>query len=643
MQNYYSMNTKYLFFYICFTICAFQCSYAQKNKYNDEQKKILKQLILKYPNNKEICINANTEFSFYSKDQQLNVKETTNEELITTSYSNGFIKQLYYDDNSSISNFKLRKNGFDMYIEPKHADAIEASTFYNDLKVMSVETNFTDKGQNFSYSYNKTFNDSKYFTCIYFNDHYPIIDKEIIIKIPKWLNLEIIEMNFDKCNITKSETETKKEKIIKYKASSLAPIIYENYFPGTAKSYAHLIILTKSFTKKDVDYKLIATTKDLYQWYHSLTTSIENESEKLEPIVNKLISNCNTDVEKVSKLFYWVQDNIRYLAFENGIMGFKPEGAYKVYYNKYGDCKGMANLLKTMLIIAKIDARLCWIGTNILPYNYSIPSLIVDNHMICAVNLKDERLFLDPTEKYIAIRKYANRIQDKQVMIENNENFILDTIPKMNEDNELCVKSYICEFNDDKLKVEAKAILNGETKTNLIINYYSTNNANKEKQLKEKIINYNKNIQIDYFKHANIDDREKQLEIVYNFMISNKTIKKDSLLYVNIEFDKDLVDIKIDSTRINDLEFDYRLYNITNTKLNIPNSYTITYLPANVYIENDKYLFKLEYKLKDNILEYNKEIKFKDITINKKDFINWNTDITTLNKFYNDHIILKKR
>ena len=63
-------------------------------------------------------------------------------------------------------------------------------------------------------------------------------------------------------------------------------------------------------------------------------------------------------------MFYWVQDNIRYIAFENGIMGFKPDAAQNVLNKKYGDCKGKANLLKEMLKLAGYDARLTWIGTS---------------------------------------------------------------------------------------------------------------------------------------------------------------------------------------------------------------------------------------------------------------------------------------
>ena len=44
----------------------------------------------------------------------------------------------------------------------------------------------------------------------------------------------------------------------------------------------------------------------------------------------------------------------------------------------------MANLLTCMLRSIHLDARRCWIGTKHIAYDYSTPSLSVDNHMICA-------------------------------------------------------------------------------------------------------------------------------------------------------------------------------------------------------------------------------------------------------------------
>jgi hypothetical protein len=71
--------------------------------------------------------------------------------------------------------------------------------------------------------------------------------------------------------------------------------------------------------------------KDLYGWYSTVCSDIGNKPDELKGKVNDLVFNKKTDLEKIESIFYWVQDHIRYIAFENGIMGFKPDAAQNVY------------------------------------------------------------------------------------------------------------------------------------------------------------------------------------------------------------------------------------------------------------------------------------------------------------------------
>ena len=96
----------------------------------------------------------------------------------------------------------------------------------------------------------------------------------------------------------------------------------------------------------------------MYGWYRSLVNSMDNQTADIESTVAELLNNIDDDEEKIKALYYWVQDNIRYIAFEDGIAGFKPDECQNVFNKKFGDCKGMANLLKEMLIVAGFDARL---------------------------------------------------------------------------------------------------------------------------------------------------------------------------------------------------------------------------------------------------------------------------------------------
>ena len=84
----------------------------------------------------------------------------------------------------------------------------------------------------------------------------------------------------------------------------------------------------------------------------------------------------------------------------------------------------MAHLTKELLKALGFDARLCWIGTNHIAYDYSTPSIAVDNHMICALLYQGKTYFLDATENYIGFNEYAERIQSRQVLIEDGDKYI---------------------------------------------------------------------------------------------------------------------------------------------------------------------------------------------------------------------------
>jgi len=256
--------------------------------------------------------------------------------------------------------------------------------------------------------------------------------KTIKIEIPSWLELELKEINFDGYSIKKNITNNIKthSKTYTYTLENLHEKYKEKSSPGPSFLYPHILILAKSFIHDDEKKNIFSSTQDQYNWYKSLVNSLENDNTIIKDKVTSLTAEAKNDEEKIKNIYYWVQDNIRYIAFEDGIAGFKPDEASSVFNKKYGDCKGMANLTKQMLIEAGFDARLTWIGTKRIAYDYSTPNLSVDNHMICTLIKDGKTIFLDGTEKFNVFGEYANRIQGKQALIENGDDYILKTVPE---------------------------------------------------------------------------------------------------------------------------------------------------------------------------------------------------------------------
>ncbi|NJM25488.1 MAG: transglutaminase domain-containing protein [Bacteroidia bacterium] len=159
----------------------------------------------------------------------------------------------------------------------------------------------------------------------------------------------------------------------------------------------HVVVYVKSYNTSTGKKNVLSGLNDLHRWYNSFVANLDNKpSEQMAQIVNDLRSEGDTEIDVVRKIFYWVQDNIQYIAFEDGMRGFIPNSGAFVCEKRYGDCKDMANLIVSMLRVAGIKGYHTWIGTRDLPYKYTeVPTPLVDNHMI-ATYIGDRRAVLFP-------------------------------------------------------------------------------------------------------------------------------------------------------------------------------------------------------------------------------------------------------
>lgn len=74
------------------------------------------------------------------------------------------------------------------------------------------------------------------------------------------------------------------------------------------------------------------------------------------------------------------------MAFEAGISAHQPATPAETIRKRYGDCKAMALLLKTLLKAQGFDARQTDIGTWDVPYSLQEnPSIASIDHAICTV------------------------------------------------------------------------------------------------------------------------------------------------------------------------------------------------------------------------------------------------------------------
>ncbi len=493
----------------------------------------------------------------------------------------------------------------------------------------------------------KTFKNVRYLTSVYFRTNKPIITKRIVFKVPNWLEVEFHEINFDGFDIVKNVEEvTGKNQYTEYSwvIKNLDKSPEGAFMPGGTYFEPHIAINIKSIKKKDDKLELFRDNAAVYSWYQELVSNCDNESIELVRFVNNLMKDKTDDEEKIKAIYYWIQDNVRYIAYEDGIMGFKPDDAKDVFAMKYGDCKGVANLAKTMLTEAGFDARLTWVGTNRLgpKYDYSFPSLANDNHMICTVIKDDEQIFIDPTETYIKLRDNADRIQGRNVMIEDGDNFIISSVPEADYKRNLVRKNWTMDIVGDLVKGRVSREYNGNRKVSIMNSYSYTAAHEKEESLKSFLENHDKNVKVTNYTSKGLENRDEPILFEFDIEQENAILNVNDDLYISLEMDRNFSEADVDLPRTVDIYFGDKVYNVLDVTLNIPQGYSLDYMPEAIHIEKEEYKINASYTNEGNQVKYHREIIIPNRSIKKEHAKEWNESLEQLNELYDDQIVLKK-
>ena len=632
---------------LCLSGAVFFCTHsliAQQSDYTNS----ISQFKARYPKAEVVAVNFSEQYNFTLDKSKTETKVSANcsyqQNIVPLKDYISTADGLFYDDQSAIENVRASSAKIkSIKIPMQCADYESEGIFYSDAKVCMVSIPLETKGLPVNFSYEKKYKDVKYLTSVYFHENIPVEEKAIVFNIPSWLEVELREFNFDGFGITK---ETKQENGVTsfiYRMKNIPSLQREYNSPNMAKSFPHIIVVSKSFTDNGQKKVLFESVKDLYSWYNSLCKEVKNNPDELKPIVTQLTKDKKTDVEKVESMYYWVQEKVRYIAFENGIMGFRPEPAQNVLKNKYGDCKGKANLITQMLKLAGYDARLTWIGTSDLPYDYSLPSLAVDNHMICTLIMDGKRYYLDGTEENMAFNDYAHRIQGKQVLIQDGDNYIIDKVPEFNAEHNKVETTMKLKLDNLDLKGNVVSTYNGEARNMLVGVYHSLRSENKQNALENFLRSGDVNMIVTNIQNPDWENRQKPARVTFDLDGKNQVTKAGNELYVVLDWEKELSSVEFDSTRKTDFEFEHKYYLVTKTEFTIPDGYKLDYTPDAFTKKGEDYSFEGSYVLQGNTLVYSKKLIVNNVILKKKDFSKWNEFIKGVNKFYNDQVVLVKK
>ena len=538
------------------------------------------------------------------------------------------------------------------YLENKVVDFNEKNnlndSFYDDSKEVGFIYPKLAEGSKTNIKLTYNIKNPRFLSAFYFGDFYPIINNKVTIIADK--NIEFTFKPFQLNNGAKITFKKKKRGenyVYTWSTKKTEKFEIESNAPNYKTILPHIIPIITSYQQDGKTKKLLDGVEGLYSWYYSLVENINKEETDpaLTTLVEELTREKESDIEKVKAIYYWTQQNIKYIAFEYALGGFIPREANEVFQKKYGDCKDNSSILFKMLEIAGLQGNLTWIGTRKIPYTYEeVPTPAVDNHMILSYENKNNTYYLDATGRYIQIEYPSSFIQGKEALIANGNNFKVKKIPVVPAHlNKVVDTTYIQISNRDIIGT-SNSTFSGYIKNNL---FYNLENTRKEADVKElynkRFLKGSNKFLIKSYKEENKFSYDKDFSVSYNFSIQNYVQNIGSEIFINPHFNKIVSSVKTKEDRKYDIEFEYkRQFSHTNI-IEIPDGYEVSYIPTSVSFTNDLISVNLSYSTDKNKIVCKQNVVFNFIKLNKEQQQKVNTFVEKTEKASKEIIILKKK
>ncbi len=538
---------------------------------------------------------------------------------------------------------KFKKIRVDKFIT---SDSRSSGVFYDDQKKISFVFPALKAGAKTVLKYTKTYREPRLWGYYIFSSYLPVKSSMFTVTAPAEVKLKYKLFGIDDERVSFSREKKGKNVVYRWKASGLDKIRSGQNTGGILHVAPHLIIYVQSYEYDGITRNVLGNVNNLYAWYTGFLDGLDDgEDEPLKNLVSDIIDGKQGEIEKVKAIYYWVQQNIKYIAIEDGLGGFRPRTPKIVFTRRYGDCKDMSNLLRKMLSLAHIPSELAWIGTTSIPYTHSeVPTPMSDNHMICTYKKDSKYYFLDATGRYNVLGMPTTHIQGREALVYKNVNdFELVEVPVVEPVVNATTDSVIVTIDEEGLSGQGKEIFRGYARIPVAHNLENLEDDDKKAYLNELLNKGNNKFRLDKVKTTNVSGIRKDLKIEYDFTVRDYVLTTDKEIYINPHLEKIEPDGLIDiSTVKQDIFYPYKYLTTGITRIEVPAGYTVSYLPMNSEFKGDEFGYTLRYRLDDGVVVVNQNFLLNTLKVRKEKFDEWNRMIKSLYAAYKEMIVFEK-
>lgn len=520
--------------------------------------------------------------------------------------------------------------------KPYYGSWEDEDAFYSGARICGMAIP-VKAGKTVKSFYKRTFKKPEQFCNFIIPSSYFKIKSDYIIKVPAALAEKIKVEGFNLAEGMKLTDKKESDGSVMYTLNCVGVKPWHHEYGAPSASMAAPQLVIKG---------VFDGVGQLYDYFKGFVDKDDLGDAEVRKVASLLKAKCDSPMALVDSTAQWVRRNIRYLAVEHGEYAFRPFSSSEVLAHKAGDCKGSANLIKTLLRLNGLDGRLVWVGTKgDIPFDWdSVPALCSGNHVVAACVLPDTIVYLDGTVSWASPGYVPQSIRSRRVIIEDRDSYILTNVPDVSrsDDSEKLSAEFVISASDLIGKVRME--LQGNARSSFM-HVYSGRQPKDRNMICAKLLRYPR-------KNSEVDDISLEFDYTRPDVLLSGTVTEKNA--VKTVADKMYIDLK--PVRCSELEtielknrkrdyFNYSEFNDVYTySLEIPEGWVVETVPPELNISNEWYDAYLIYKVSEDgrKIVCSSGVKASDFVVPVDRIQEFNNLVKSIRKASDSQIVLKK-
>lgn len=516
----------------------------------------------------------------------------------------------------------------------KISKGTSGSVHFSDDQEMSFSIPGVTVGSLVDYSYEieeyNPFDPNLFSGGSYFQITRPIGEAVLRVSVPLDHKLYHVARNLTEEQAKPTIIEAVDSVLYTWKMEDMPPVISEPRMPPIRD------VLPSIFYSIQKDHQYMQEKlKPMYDNRFELTDDVKAK-------VNELVKDCKNLKEKIAKIYYFCQQEIRYISIKSNLASNQVgHPADETLKNKYGDCTDKGMLLAVMLKHIGVEAYPVLILTNNAGKAVREIGIFDSNHCITEVHLDGRVFYLDATATDFRYPYFRSDDHDTDAL-----NMMLGTKNKVPlpppEDNSTSSVRKITLEPDGTTHIDVETTCNGPTEASLRGYARNLKPEEYEKLVRRSISAQTADYKLEIATHTNPLDFDTQYKSHSAYTLNRFATKSGKYMIFSVPY------FEISFPEVSLEKRNYAIQHATSRqqsdhlKIKLPEGYAVKYLPPALRVQSPYVEFEIIYDQQGDEIEITRKMAFPRRYIPVEDYESYKADAEKIAHSSKQKIFLEK-